>query len=72
MLKFYKNRSLRTIFLAVFATLTFVGSAIFVFDVEPRLMLQFLGVSLLGVALMIIAALVFTGLRISIRRWLNR
>ena len=56
----------------MFATLTFVGSAIFVFDVEPRLMLQFLGVSLLGVALMIIAALVFTGLRISIRRWLNR
>ena len=70
--KFYKNRSFRTIFLAVFATLTFVGSAIFVFDVEPKLMLQFLAVSLLGVILMILAALAFTALRIAIRRWRER
>ena len=72
MLSLSKNRSLRTILLAVFATLTFVGSAIFVFDVEPLLMLQLLGVSLLGVVLMIAAALAFTGLRILIDRWLNR
>jgi len=72
LLNFYKNRSLRTIFLAIFATLTFVGSAILVFDVEPQLMMQFLGASLLGVVLIIVAALTFTGLRIAIRRWLNR
>ncbi|WP_240554845.1 hypothetical protein [Oceanicoccus sagamiensis] len=72
MLKLYKNRSFRTIFLALFATLTFVGSAIFIFDVEARLMLQFLAVSLLGVVLMILAALAFTALRIAIRRWLDR
>ncbi len=35
-------------------------------------MLQFLGVSLLGVVLMILAALVFTVLRILIRRWLDK
>lgn len=35
-------------------------------------MMQFLGASLVGVALIIIAALAFTGLRITIRRWLNR
>ncbi|ARN76495.1 hypothetical protein BST96_18460 [Oceanicoccus sagamiensis] len=71
-MKLYKNRSFRTIFLALFATLTFVGSAIFIFDVEARLMLQFLAVSLLGVVLMILAALAFTALRIAIRRWLDR
>ena len=72
MLKLYKNRSFRTIFLAIFATLTFVGSAIFIFDVEAKLMLQFLGVSLLGLVTMIIAALAFTGLRIAIRRLFNK
>lgn len=35
-------------------------------------MLQFLGVSLLGVVTMIIAALAFTGLRIAIRRLFNK
>ena len=68
----YKNRSLRTVLLALFATATFVGSAIFVFDVAPRLMLQFFLVSVLGLGLIIIAALLATALRILLKRWLNR
>jgi hypothetical protein len=67
----YKNRSLRTIMLALFATATFVGSAIFIFDVEPKIMLNFLLVSLLGLALLILAALIFTCLRVLVQRLLS-
>lgn len=67
-MKLYRNRSLRTILLALVATATFVGAAIFVFDVEPGLMLQFFVVSLLGLVLLIAAALLFTGLRILLKR----
>ena len=72
MLKLYKNRSLRTVFLALFATLTFVASAIFIFDVEPAVMLQFFVASLLGLGLLIAAALVFTVLRVAFKRWWRR
>ncbi|MEE8056863.1 MAG: hypothetical protein V3T17_03360 [Pseudomonadales bacterium] len=72
MIKLYKNQSLRTIFLALLATITFVGSAIFIFAVEPNVMLQFFLVSLFGLGLLIVAALVFTGLRILFKRWQQR
>jgi hypothetical protein len=68
-IKFYKKQSFRTSFLALFATLCFVGSAIFVFDVDPRVMLDYFFVSLLGLGLLIFAALLATGLRILLRRW---
>ncbi len=71
-MQFYKNRSVRTVLLALFATATFVGSAIFIFDVEPGVMLQFFVVSMLGLGLIICCALLVTGLRVLIKRWLDR
>ncbi|WP_101759379.1 alanine racemase [Oceanicoccus sp. KOV_DT_Chl] len=68
LVKLYKNRSFRTIFLAIFATATFVGSAIWVFDVDPRLMLNFFLASLLGLGIIVMAALAFTGLRMLLRK----
>jgi hypothetical protein len=70
MLKLYKNRSWRTVLLALLATVTFVGSAIFIFDVEAKLMLQLFLACLLGLGILILAALVFTVIRIFIKRWL--
>ena len=72
MIKVFKNRSFRTIFLALFATATFVGSAIFVFDVDPGLMLQFFIASVIGVIVLMVAALCVTAFRILIKRWLNK
>lgn len=69
MLKLYKNRSLRTVFLALFATACFVGSAIWVFDVEPSLMLNFFLASLMGLGVIILAALAFTVIRIFLRKF---
>lgn len=68
---FYKKRGFRTILLALFATVTFVGSAIYMFDVDPKVMLQFFLVSVLGLALLIFAALIFTAIRVFFRRWLS-
>lgn len=68
----YKKRSLRTVFLALFATATFVGAALFSFDVDPKLMLQFFILSLLGLGAVIVAALIFTAVRVLISRWLRR
>lgn len=70
-MKFYKKSSFRTIFLALFATATFVGSAIFIFDVDAIVMLQFFLASVIGLMLVIIAALVFSTLRVLLKRWLG-
>jgi hypothetical protein len=72
MFGFIKNRSLRTVFLAIFAAATFAGSAIFIFDVDPHLMLQLFIVCILGVGGLMLLALCFTGLRIFLSRWLKR
>jgi hypothetical protein len=64
-----KSRNLRTILLALFATGTFVGSAIFIFDVEPGLMLSFLIASVLCLILIVVTALVFSLLRNLLRHW---
>jgi hypothetical protein len=64
-----KSRNLRTILLAFFATGTFVGSAIFIFDVEPGLMLNFLIASVLCLILIVVTALVFSLLRNLLRHW---
>jgi len=56
--------------LALFATATFVGSAIFIFDVEAKLMLQFFLVCLFGLGVLMVAALVFTGIRVLLKRWM--
>ena len=69
LVKLYRNRSARTIFLAVFATVTFVASAIWVFDVEPKLMGQFFLASVILLLLIIAAAFALTLLRVLIRRW---
>lgn len=67
----YKSRNIRTIILALFATGTFVGSAIFIFDVEPRLMLSFFIASILCLILIVFAALVFSLLRQLLKRLLH-
>lgn len=65
----YKNRALRTILLAITATACFVGSAILIFDVDWRVMLEFFLACLLGLGILIAAALAFTAVRILLRRW---
>jgi NADH:ubiquinone oxidoreductase subunit K len=70
-MKFYKNRSFRTLLLAVVAALTFVGCAIFMFDVDPKLMLEFFILSVVGLGLLIGMALVFTVFRLLLKRWLG-
>jgi hypothetical protein len=64
-----KSRNLRTIILAFFATGTFVGSAIFIFDVEPGLMLSFLMASVLCLILIVVTAFVFSLLRNLLKHW---
>lgn len=61
--------SLRTVFLAVVATATFVGSAILVFDVEWQVMLRFFLASLLGLAIVMLAALGAIALKVLLQRW---
>ena len=70
-MKFYKKSSFRTVFLALFATATFVGSAIFIFDVDATVMLQFFLASIIGLVLIVSAALIFTLLRMLLKRWLG-
>ncbi|MEH6557141.1 MAG: hypothetical protein V7459_14365 [Oceanicoccus sp.] len=70
-MKFYKKSSFRTVLLALFATATFVGSAIFIFDVDAIIMLQFFLASIICLVLIIGAALVFSVLRILLKRWLG-
>ena len=69
LIKLYRNRSARTIFLALFATISFVASAIWVFDVEPKLMGQFFLASVLLLLVIIAAAFGLTLLRALIKRW---
>jgi hypothetical protein len=64
-----KSRNLRTIILALFATGTFVGSAIVIFDVEPGLMLSFLIASVLCLILVVVSAFVFSLLRNLLKHW---
>jgi hypothetical protein len=54
--------------LAIFATLTFVGCGIFMFDVEPKIMLSFFLTSVFGLAILIFMALIFTVVRLLIKR----
>jgi capsular polysaccharide biosynthesis protein len=49
--------------LALFATGSLIGSAIFIFDVEPAVMLNFFIGSLLGLLVIVLAAFVFSLLR---------
>ena len=72
MIKIFKTSQARTIILALLATATFVGSAIFMFDVQPQVMLSFFLVSLLGLTIVISAALLFAGLRIALRYFFER
>lgn len=64
-----RSRGLRTVILALTATATFVGAAILVFDVDWRLMLSFFLASLMGLSILMVAALGFTACRIILRRW---
>ena len=54
--KWYRRRGVRTVFLALFATASFIGAAIFIFDVEPGLMLSFFIASVLCLLILILAA----------------
>lgn len=64
----FKSSSKRTMFLALFATATFIGSAIFMFDVEKELLLEFFIVSVVCLVIVIVAALFLTVIRILLRR----
>jgi len=64
-----KSRNARTVFLAIFATVTFIGSAIFIFDVEPVVMLNFFIASLLCLVIIVLAAFAFSLLKRSLKRW---
>lgn len=57
-------------FLAILATVTFVCSAIFMFDVEKREIFEFFVVSVFGLGVIIIGALLVTGIKYLIKRWL--
>lgn len=72
MLKFYRNQYFRTIFLAVVATATFVGSAIFVFDVESKNMLEFFIASVIGVLGIIVLAVIASVFIIFLKKIFNR
>lgn len=70
-IKLLKNRYSRTIFLALFATATFVISAIVIFDVEPAIMWEFFLASLLGLGVLMVAAVAGTVLLVLLKRWLR-
>ena len=67
----FKTSHKRTVFLALLATVTFVGAAILIFDVDKSVMLEFFIVSVVGLVIIILAALAFTGLRLLIKRLMN-
>ena len=69
---FYRSRSLRTAFLAVTAAVTFVAAAILSFGVDWRVMLDFLLASLLGLGILIGAALLVSVVWVFLRRWLRK
>ena len=66
-----KTRHARTIFLAIVATMTFVGAAIMVFDVEPGLMLRYFLASVFGLMLIVAAAALAVAAVKLVRRWLS-
>lgn len=72
MLKLFRRGHARTLALALFATATFVVAAIYMFDVPARLMLEFFLLSLLGLLVIIVSALLLTLVRMAVRRWLKR
>ncbi|MFA7554364.1 MAG: hypothetical protein WCY88_08950 [Spongiibacteraceae bacterium] len=66
--KWYRRRGVRTVFLALFATICFVGAAIFTFDVDAWQMLQFFVVCIIGLICIMAAALAATALRVLLKR----
>jgi hypothetical protein len=64
----FKSGNFRTIFLALFATASFVGSAIYIFDIEPKLMLGFFVAAVLCLVILVVAAFIFSTLRALIKR----
>lgn len=68
MLTWLKNRYFRTIFLALFATVTFVVSAIVIFEVEPSVMWEFFLASVLGLGILIVASVAGTAVLVLLKR----
>ena len=64
----FKTSHKRTVFLAILAAMTFVGSAIFMFDVEKELIAEFFVVSVVGLLVIILLALLLTVIRLAVRR----
>ena len=71
MFSFLKAGHKRTIILALLATFTFVGSAIFMFDVDKKELLEFFIASVVGLGIVMLAALSVAGLIILLRKWLG-
>jgi len=56
MFSMFKSSHKRTIFLALFATFVFITSAVFMFDVDSRKMMEFFVVSVVCLLFIILAA----------------
>ena len=69
MLSIFKSGHKRIIFVALLAAFTFVGAAIFLFDVDKKELFEFFVVSVFGLGLIILAALLLTALRLLLRRF---
>lgn len=65
---FFKTSHKRTLFLAILATVTFVASAIYMFDVDKGDLLEFFVISVVGLFILIIAALALSGLIVLFKR----
>jgi hypothetical protein len=62
------RRQLRTVFLAIAATATFVWSAIDIFEADPAVLYDFLLMCLLGLALLMLSAGIIVFLLKLVRR----
>lgn len=67
-----KKKHLRTVFLAITATLTLVFAAVYNFDVEWREMAQFFGMSVFGLLLIMALAFSLVAFKQGVQRQLEK
>ena len=72
MFKLTRRRHGRTVFLAIFAALTFVICAVVFFDVDPGELLAFLLYSIGGLLVVILAAALVVGAAMGLKRLLQK
>lgn len=72
MFKWFRSKHGRTIFLAILATAVFVVAAIKSFDVEPMLLLSLFAICIVGVLIIIVAALLVSLLPVLYRKYISK